>query len=205
MLNEHVLHFSQIVVLQSAHRHDVREIGEIVDFDELVDELLTAKLVDLGDDGNQRDAPLERTVLTLGGEVGTQSGENTLVAGTDFLIGGQQEGHHVHIGQRFVDHVVQTLAEQRTRTVNTGRVHEHELRVVGGQDAANRLTGGFRARGCDGNLLADQRVDQRGFADVRAAHHGHESGAIRHVLLGSRSPSHRSRRLRQRRQHRKHR
>ena len=30
------------------HRHDVREIGEIVDFDELVDELLTAKLVDLG-------------------------------------------------------------------------------------------------------------------------------------------------------------
>ena len=61
VLNEHVLHFSQIVVLQGAHRHDVREIGEIVDFDELVDELLTAKLVDLGDDGNQRDAPLERT------------------------------------------------------------------------------------------------------------------------------------------------
>lgn len=43
VLNEHVLHFSQIVVLQSAHRHDVREIGEIVDFDELVDELLTGQ------------------------------------------------------------------------------------------------------------------------------------------------------------------
>ena len=60
--------------------------------------MLTAKLVDLGDDGNQRDAPLERTVLTLGGEVGTQSGENTLVAGADFLVGGQQEGDRVDIG-----------------------------------------------------------------------------------------------------------
>ena len=44
------------------------------------------------------------------------------------------------------DDVVETLAEQRARAVDAGRINQHELRMVGGEDAANRLSRGLRAR-----------------------------------------------------------
>ena len=50
-------------MLQRAHRHDVGEIGELVDLDEFGDQLLTVELVDLGDDGDQRHLPGEAPVV----------------------------------------------------------------------------------------------------------------------------------------------
>ena len=45
-----------------------------------------------------------------------------------------------------VQELLLTLAEQCARAVDAGRINQHELRVVGGEDAANRLSRGLRAR-----------------------------------------------------------
>ena len=182
VVDEHVAHFGQIVMLQGAHRHDVRKVGELVDLDKLVDELLTAEFINLGDDGDQRNAPRERAVLSLGGKVGTQTGQNTLVTRANFLISRQQERHHVHVRQRLLHHIVQTLAEQRARTVNARRIHEYKLCIISGQNAANGFTRGLRSGGGDGNLLADQSINQRRLANVRSADHSHKARAVRHFL-----------------------
>ena len=73
VVDQHLADLVEIVVSQGADGHDVGEVGELVDLDQLVDELLAAQLVDLGDDGDQRNLPRERPVLALGGEIGAQT------------------------------------------------------------------------------------------------------------------------------------
>ena len=87
IVDQHVAHLGQIVMLQRAHRHDVGEIGELVDLDELGDQLLTVELVDLGNDGDQRHLPGEAPVVPLGGELGAQPAQDALVARADLLVG----------------------------------------------------------------------------------------------------------------------
>ena len=42
VFDKHVLDFGKIVMLECADRHDIGEIGELVDFDKLVDQSFTA-------------------------------------------------------------------------------------------------------------------------------------------------------------------
>ncbi len=146
VLDQHVLDFGEIVMFESAYRHDVGEIGEFVDFNELVDQLAAVQLVDFGDDGNQRHLPFESAVVAFHREIGAQTAEDAAVAGADFLIGGQQERDGVHVGQRLLHNIIESLAEQRARTVDARGVHQNQLGVVRGQNAANGLSSGFRTR-----------------------------------------------------------
>ena len=98
VLHQHVAYFGEIVVLEGAHRHNVGEVGELVDFDELVDQSASVQFVDFGDDGDQRHLPFECAVVAFDGEIRTQPAQNAFVAGADFLVGGQQEGDRVDIG-----------------------------------------------------------------------------------------------------------
>src|SRR5699024_10948277 len=68
-------------------------------------------------------------------------------------------------------------AEQGARAVQARGVHDHQLGVGAVHDAAHHVPGGLRPVGGDRDLLADQRVGQRGLAGVRPAHEAHESGA----------------------------
>ena len=92
------LNDGEIVVLEGAHRHNVGEVGELVDFDELVDQSASVQFVDFGDDGDQRHLPFECAVVAFDGEIRTQPAQNAFVTGADFLVGGQQEGDRVDIG-----------------------------------------------------------------------------------------------------------
>ena len=71
---------------------------------------------------------------------------------------------------------VGALAEQRARPVDARRVEQDDLRRRGGAHAPDLGAGGLRAVGDDRDLGAHELVHQRGLADVRPAHEGHEAG-----------------------------
>ena len=90
------------------------------------------------------------------------------VPGADPLVGRQAEADDVDVEEGLADEVVEPLAEQRPRRVQTGGVDEDRAGaapVVTIPRMACRVVCGLR-RG-DGDLLADQRVGQRGLARVR--------------------------------------
>src|SRR5690606_7773269 len=99
------------------------------------------------------------------------------VARPDLLIGRHAERDEVDVPQGRLDQGVEALAEQRARPVHTRRVDDDELAAGAVNDATNGASSGLRFRACDGNLLADERVRERRFADVRAADKAHEAGA----------------------------
>jgi hypothetical protein len=59
----------------------------------------------------------------------------------------------------------------------SGGVDEDDLRVVEGQYAGDAIAGGLGPRARDGELLADEAVEQRGLPDVRLSDDGDETGA----------------------------
>ena len=62
------------------------------------------------------------------------------------------------------------------RLVDARRIEEDDLRVLLGQDAEDTATRRLRLVAHDGDLLSNERVDQRGLADIRPPDHGGESG-----------------------------
>jgi len=82
----------------------------------------------------------------------------------DLLISGNRHPNHVHIGVGVFDHLVQAFTQQRAGTVQAGGVHYDHLRILAVYDAPDGVAGGFRLVGRDGDLLPDQRVDQRRLA-----------------------------------------
>src|SRR5215468_6741550 len=60
--------------------------------------------------------------------------------------------------------------------MDAGRVHEDHLGIRPGQDASQWNTRRLRLRRDDRDLLAEQRIEQCGFADVRLADKGDEAG-----------------------------
>jgi hypothetical protein len=60
--------------------------------------------------------------------------------------------------------------------VNAGRIYEDDLGVVAIEDALNAVARGLRFRGNDGDFLADERVDEGGFAGIGAANDRDETG-----------------------------
>ena len=90
--------------------------------------------------------------------------------GADGLVGGDAEDDHVDVGERVADDVVEPPAQQALGLVQPGGVDQHELAARPVHDAADGVPGGLRAVADDADLLADQRVGQRGLAGVGAAH-----------------------------------
>jgi hypothetical protein len=65
------------------------------------------------------------------------------------------------------------------RREDTGRVDQHELGVVFNDDAADQRAGGLHLARDDGDLGADQRVDEGGFSDIGRADQRDETAARR--------------------------
>jgi hypothetical protein len=53
--------------------------------------------------------------------------------------------------------------------VDARRIDQNDLRVFAIEDALNAIAGGLRFRRDDGDFLADESIDERGFARVGAA------------------------------------
>ena len=76
--------------------------------------------------------------------------------------------------------------EPALRLENAGRVDEHDLRFARDRDAAHDIARGLHLGRDDGDLGADQRVDQRRFAGVRRADDGDEAAARCHAFARTR-------------------
>ena len=57
-----------------------------------------------------------------------------------------------------------------------GRIEDDHLRVVGGADADDAMAGGLRLGRGDGELFADEPIEQRGFAGVGESGDGDDAG-----------------------------
>ena len=123
--------------------------------------------VGLGGDGDLRRTP------DLG-----QLADDEPVARPDLLVRREAHRDHVDLGPGRPDQVVEPLAEQRARPVQAGGVDQDQLRVLAVDDAAHDRPRGLRLVGGDHDLLADQRVGQRGLAGVRPAHERREAAAV---------------------------
>ncbi len=98
-------------------RHDLGELPELADRQQLLGDPLLVDRVGLGDDRDHR--RLERLQL----------GRDEPVAGADLVVGRDAEADHVDLGQRLAHHVVEPLAEQGARAVQSRRVDDHQLAV----------------------------------------------------------------------------
>ena len=117
------------------------------------------------------------------------------------LAGLDHEQHDVDVRQHRHDGLVQRLVERRrVLGLVAGRVDEHELRRALAAHAGDAVARGLRLVGRDADLLADQRVQQRGLAHVRAPDDGHEAAALLLAVLVDGGRQHRGhRRLAERR------
>ena len=131
-------------MLKGADGDDIRKIGEFINLDEFLNQLLTIELIDFRDDRNQRNLPCEAAVIAFLGELRAQPAENTFVTRTDFLVGGKQERDFVDIGEGFLNDIIEPLTEQSPRAVDTRRIDQHQLGVIGCDDAAYCFSGRFR-------------------------------------------------------------
>ena len=67
--------------------------------------------------------------------------------------------------------------------VDTGGIDEDKLVIAAAVDAEQGMPRGLRLAAGDGDFLAEEVVDEGGFADVGAADDGDVSGALGHVLF----------------------
>src|SRR6266508_3226754 len=156
----------QVVAGDRADRHDVGEVAELTDGLQLGGQAAPVDQVGLGHDGDH--ACFEP--LDFAGD--------EPVAPADLLVGGQAEPDHVDLAPGLAHEVVEAFAEQGPRAVQPGRVHEDELGVGAVQDAADGVPGRLRLGRGDGDLLADDRVGERGLARVRPPHEAREPRAV---------------------------
>ena len=69
--------------------------------------------------------------------------------------------------------------EPPLRREDAGRIDQDDLGVVVDHDAADQRAGGLHLARDDGDLGADQRIDQRGLADIGRADQRDEAAARR--------------------------
>ncbi|SLH33852.1 Uncharacterised protein [Mycobacteroides abscessus subsp. abscessus] len=163
-------HVDQHLDLLAPHRRHRHHLGlraqQLRDREQLLGDLLSAHLVDLGDHAEQR--RLRRHLLDLL--------HDPPVARADLLVGRDADRDHVDLGIGVAHQVVEPLAEQRARPVQARGVDQDELRVLAVHDAADGVAGRLRARGGDRDLRTDQRIGQRRLAGVRPADETDETG-----------------------------
>src|SRR5439155_25664923 len=129
-----------------AARYHVGDHGQLLDRDQFPGEVAALHKVALGHHGHH--AGLQPAQL---------AGDEP-VATTDLLVGGDAQADHVDLAPGVPYQVVEPLPEQRTGTVQAGRVDEHELGVGPVQHPADHVPGGLRPGRGDRDLLPDQRV-----------------------------------------------
>src|ERR1700733_2413006 len=74
-------------------------------------------------------------------------------------------------------------AEDVFGLVDAGSIYQDDLGVFAIEDALNAIAGGLRFRGDDGDFLADESIDECGFASVGAAYDCDETGLESHGLI----------------------
>src|SRR4029453_19085705 len=97
------------------------------------------------------------------------------IARADPLVGWKTHSHHVYLRPGGPDDIVEALAQQGSWLVQTWSVDQDELGIRPMHDAADGVPRGLRLCRGDDDLLADQRIGQRGFAGIGAAHYGSEA------------------------------
>ena len=94
-------------------------------------------------------------------------------------IGGIDDQQHrigiARAGPGGIDH---GAVEPAARLEDARRIHEHDLRLAAHRDAAHRHARGLHLVADDGDLGADQRIDQRGFAGIRRADDGGKAARV---------------------------
>ena len=86
------------------------------------------------------------------------------------------EDDHVRFADRAGGRADHVLPQRILGRVNARRVDEDDLRGLAGENAQDAIARGLRLGRDDGNLLAQQRVQQRGLAHVRLADNGDKAG-----------------------------
>ena len=110
-----------------------------------------------------------------------ERGGDEAVAGADALLAVEHQQRGVGVAELALDAALHALRQRVARALHAGQVDEHELRVAAHRDAADRAARRLRLVGDDRDLLADDRVDERRLADVRAAGERDETRArVRH-------------------------
>jgi len=94
--------------------------------------------------------------------------DNRAILRADFVCIHQHQQHvdAVHRVLHALDHV---FAQARARLMQTRRIEEDDLPALVRRHTHDAVARRLRAVGDDGDLFADHRVHQGGFADVRAA------------------------------------
>ena len=93
-----------------------------------------------------------------------------------FLGGIDQVQDHVGVAKRVNRGGAHDLLERDGGLEEAGRVDEHDLGVVEGEDAGDAIARGLGALARNGELLADEPVEERRLTHVRLADDGDESG-----------------------------
>ena len=164
-LRQYLAQVVDALALHGGDGHDGGPLPQFFDGQQVLHDALARHGVALG--GHRDDRALNAA----------QFAGDELVAGADALVGGQAEEHDVDLGEGLAHHVVEALAQQRTRPVVSGCVHEDQLVVIPVHDAADVVARRFGAARGDRDLAPDQRIRQCRFADVGATDDGNEACA----------------------------
>ncbi len=84
--------------------------------------------------------------------------------------------HQIHFPGCCQCDLAHPLLKQVRGIEQAGQVMEDVLGLTFGPDAGDRKPGGLGLGAYDGKVLADKRVQQRGFADIRRAGKGDMTG-----------------------------
>ena len=105
-------------------------------------------------------------------------GEAVAGAVVDGRVG--DEAEDVNAFEGVLEFVHHHAAEDVSGLVDAGRVYQDDLGVVAIQDALNAIAGGLGLGRDDGDFLADERIDERGFAGVGTPDDRDETGLEGH-------------------------
>ncbi len=116
------------------------------------------------------------------GAYSLQQSHGKLVSMAEALGGVDNQHRQVPLRERLANESHHLFVKAGKRPVDSGRVHEHDLRAGPVHDAQNSIAGGLRYGGNDRDLGSNQPIHQGALAGVRPSHDGHESGfsLIRH-------------------------
>ena len=162
-------HVDQHVDLCTADRRDRDDLGgagdELVDREQLRGHPVPGHFVDLGHDDHECRLGSNRSNLF----------DDPAVSRTDPLVGRNAQPDHVDFGVGVADQVVEPLAQQRARPVQTRGIDQNHLKVVAVNNAPNGVPSGLRSLRGDRHFGAYQRVGQRRLAGVRPADEAHKT------------------------------
>jgi len=122
---------------------------------------------------SKHNRPQARPLVDLPEHVGNQ---DVLVRGGGRAV--YQPEHHIGVGEGLLRNGHHVLAQFVERLVNPRCIEEENLRVGLGHNAEDGVARRLGLGGHDGQFLAQQTVEQRGFAHVGPPNHGHIAAAM---------------------------